>query len=201
MALKDEIEQWRELWKDGSVGTKAIIVFSLFFTTSSITSLADYVFGWKGFILDGVEFYRTCITAPFSKLGELIGLRWSRPEVDTMIVFALMALGQMRANFTFTSRIGKQAWIVSHSIMFIGLSITLGMIPQDRESTKDYVFLAHLLTVIFLVGYLFAGVMAYRHMPPPRRLKLRLLYFGPGVFACAVVLLLGAVNVGISMSV
>ena len=55
MDTKDEIIKY---WKKSPFLAKVIWVVSVILASSSIASLSETVFAWKGFILDGVEFYR-----------------------------------------------------------------------------------------------------------------------------------------------
>lgn len=77
MSLKSDLDDAKEIWKDSSFATRCLIVLSLVLATSSITSLADVVFKWKGFILQGVDFYQVWIKNPLADL-----FAWARlPEL------------------------------------------------------------------------------------------------------------------------
>ncbi len=64
MGLYADIEETKNIWKKASWQTRLILFVFLFLTVSSITSVADTVFKWKGFILDGVVFYQAWIRNP-----------------------------------------------------------------------------------------------------------------------------------------
>lgn len=48
MSLAGDIEELKKLWKGASLLMKGAIVLGIILTSSSITSLSDVVFEWKG---------------------------------------------------------------------------------------------------------------------------------------------------------
>lgn len=63
-----------ENWKNSGWALRIILVFSLFFTVSSITSLSDVVFKWKGLIYTALEFYRAWVHGPINDIAKMLGI-------------------------------------------------------------------------------------------------------------------------------
>ena len=56
---------------------RCVLVLAFFLTTSSLASLSETVFKWKGFILTGIEFYQEWIQGPIKILGPKVGLNYT----------------------------------------------------------------------------------------------------------------------------
>lgn len=68
MSLKEDVGEVVKEWGKASWKGRALLLLGLLLSASSIASLADTVFQWKGFLLRGVEFYRTHIAIPTANL-------------------------------------------------------------------------------------------------------------------------------------
>ena len=123
MGLIGDINEIKKEWKKSSLGIKIIIVLSSFFVFSSITSLSDVIFSWKGFILDGIEFYKSIITHPLKKLLEKINLFYQKPFIDYIIICIILysSLGRWLWH---NSRTRKSKDVLYHFFM-----ITMLVIP------------------------------------------------------------------------
>lgn len=89
--LKEKV-QWNEL----STINKVLYGVSLLFTVSSVTSLADVVFHWKGFILDGVHFYRDYIRSLFSVITLPFDLHFDPNMLDGLTISLILLGGALR---------------------------------------------------------------------------------------------------------
>jgi len=85
------------LWGTSKWPTKLFVLVSLFMAISSVTSLADTVFKWKGFILEGLKFYHEWIQAPAIHLLKLIGVALTPSQVDSIILLFLVTYAFIRA--------------------------------------------------------------------------------------------------------
>ena len=106
MSIVDDIKGVKSLWSGASLPFKGLIVVSTFFAVSSITSLSDVIFEWKGFILDGIEFYRGLIVRPLQEFAAQFGLSYARQAVDFFILFCIVSSGWLR--FRVATAIGRQ---------------------------------------------------------------------------------------------
>ncbi|ODZ73137.1 hypothetical protein BBM45_13230 [Vibrio parahaemolyticus] len=148
MALIDDIESAKELWKRGTILTKVFIVVSTFLATGAIASLSDVVFAWKGFILDGINFYRYLVVSPLTQLAELFGLRVDATEANFLILTGL-----------FMSAIYRKVWVTSQigMKMLSGLAMfaTLGLVTylagnsNDVDKNESVLFLYLVLCLIY----------------------------------------------------
>ncbi|NQY07446.1 MAG: hypothetical protein HRT68_14930, partial [Flavobacteriaceae bacterium] len=73
MALIDDLKSAGDLWENGTILTRAAIVLSTFLASGAIASLSDTVFAWKGFILDGINVYKTWVVHPMLQLASDFG--------------------------------------------------------------------------------------------------------------------------------
>ncbi len=71
---------------------KFFIILSSLITFNSLASISDAVFKWKGFISDGLEFYRANITSPLTKFFSLLNLEYELFEMNVIIITFLITL-------------------------------------------------------------------------------------------------------------
>jgi len=83
MSLKEDVGEVVNEWGKASWKGRALLLLGLLLSASSIASLADTVFQWKGFLLRGVDFYRTHIAVPTANLvADLVGRPITQEMVD-----------------------------------------------------------------------------------------------------------------------
>ncbi|MEZ9473148.1 hypothetical protein AB4211_22815 [Vibrio lentus] len=72
------------------IGTfkKAFNGLLFFVALSSITSLSDYVFQWKGFIADGLSIYQKYFVGYIQSNAEHIGLTYSEQQIHSAVVLS-----------------------------------------------------------------------------------------------------------------
>ena len=68
MGLKADLDEVTQHWKRSPWRVKIFLLVALFLSTSSLASLSDAVFKWKGFILDALIFYREHISQPLAEI-------------------------------------------------------------------------------------------------------------------------------------
>lgn len=76
-------------WRNSTLPTRCLLILSLFFTISSVASLSDTVFQWKGFILDGVEFYRHYVRQPILVPLDFLGLKLHEFQLDSILAISI----------------------------------------------------------------------------------------------------------------
>jgi len=181
LGLLGDIEELQEFWPNLLWWGKCAVVLMLFLTTGSVTSLSETVFQWRGFILDGMEFYRQWITAPLREIArDLVGLRYTGVQVDIVVLFGL-GMGSFARWARYTAYSGIPVIIMAViSIILLGTS-SFGVLVA-------YVFIFG-----FVFTYIVFAIMAF-HGGAEQRIA----FFGPPLFAVAVVLVLGAINAGLT---
>lgn len=190
MSLKDDLAEAKELWANGSWMLRLFVVLSVVLTTSSVASLSDIVFEWKGFILDGINFYRSTVGLLFERVKLYLGLEYSRENADVLVAVTIMNMGWLR--FIWSDwKSEKLSSILSN------LSITLIVICG--EMYLWYVFNG-LDQLGINLWFLAVGVLSFlawpfmTHFTP----KEKLILWGPVVAALVIVSVFGAINAGLS---
>ncbi len=87
MGLKADLDEVTQYWDRSPWRVKVFRFVSLFLATSSLASLSEVVFKWKGFILDALVFYRSNFSQPASEF--LTGV-FARPLPDSFIDGAVL---------------------------------------------------------------------------------------------------------------
>jgi len=82
----------------GKVGllNKLFIGISFFLTVSSVTSLSEGIFKWKGFILDAINMYQYYIVVPLKTATAQIGLSYQDYEIHSAIILSTVIVLGMR---------------------------------------------------------------------------------------------------------
>lgn len=182
MSIASDIEEAKNLWKTSSWFTKIFIVLTVFLSTSSIASLSDIVFEWKGFILDAIKFYRSWIAEPVRSIAQLLGLKGhSSLEIDALIIFSLSQSVTFR-----TQSVGK-IYTILFVFVYIFAFIAAGLV-SNSSNTPDYLFIG---SIVILYSVL--AVFLYQEST-----EIFIRGFGPILVAILIVLLLGALNSGLT---
>lgn len=78
---------FKELWGESSLLFKLVSLISIFLALSSITSLSEEVFKWRGFIKDGIDFYRSSLILPVREYLERFGFLITQDEADFLVFY------------------------------------------------------------------------------------------------------------------
>lgn len=95
---------------------KAYEVIVFLVAVSSITSLSDLVFQWKGFIAEGLNFYQNYFVQPIQSISEKVGLTYSEAEIHSAIILSttvtigmkLLSKGQLVAYAEMNEQYGSE---------------------------------------------------------------------------------------------
>lgn len=68
MGLMADVEEVTQHWNRSPWRVKIFLAIVVFLSTSSLVSLSETVFKWKGFVLDALAFYRQWISNPGAEL-------------------------------------------------------------------------------------------------------------------------------------
>jgi len=68
MGLKSDLDEVTQHWSRAPWRVKIFLAIALFLSTSSLASLSEAVFRWKGFVLDALGFYRQWVAEPIVAL-------------------------------------------------------------------------------------------------------------------------------------
>jgi hypothetical protein len=160
---------------------KVAISIAIFLSISSIASLSEIIFKWKGFIFDAIEFYRHWIVQPLRNFASFFGLTYySKAEVDSMIIYSMITATSLRI-------IGLKNKIHLFCMPLLISGVILSGIYGSIPESFDYI-----INGIYLFLYSTLGVLFY--------IKSRAEFikgYGPILAAIAIVLMLGAINAGL----
>lgn len=170
---------------------KGVVSLSLFLTASSVTSLADQVFQWKGFILTGIEFYRTWVTGWLRKLGSLFGVSYSASDVDQIVLIWILSVSVIRIILMDEGPIRRKLYRVFASVGLVSIAVGVFLWPGDPA---PWWMLLGMLPMYVGSGFCLSWFSLDRR-------RVLWVFFTPGAFAVSVVLLLGAINSGLSRQV
>ena len=188
MGIKADIDEVMMLWNKASPLMKVFLGISLFLTVSSVASLSNAVFAWKGFILDGIEFYRNWIGAPISKITKYIGFKWNKQEIDFLVIGSIFYTCHLR-ELWISFRLSKEKsdfWeAVFWSVFLLSVLVFVGYRFASPINVINWKWFLSLMGVAFL-GVLF--------LYSPRE---RAVYFLPIIISVLFVLVLGAINAGL----
>ncbi len=196
MNLIDDWEEAKAMWRRSSRPMKALICLGLFMTTSSVTSISDVVFEWKGFMLAGVEFYRAWIRQPLQDLAATFGLQVPGDLVDGLTFQLLIVSGQFRViRDAPPTPLGMDSWRSWDALVFLVLfplgQALIMLAPMPVEARV-------LVALIYLYVGLGLMVTFIRRRDVALVKRTRVAYFGPGIFALVSILFLGAINAGLT---
>ncbi len=101
MSLISDLKEAKSLWTKSSCTFRIGLVFSTFMATGSIASLSDVVFKWKGFILEGILFYRSWVSTPLKELFSHFDIMLPIWGSDMLLFMLIIAAGYSRVLFTY----------------------------------------------------------------------------------------------------
>ncbi len=193
MALYSDLNEIKQFWKNASLLGRIILLFSTFLAISSITSLSDTIFQWKGFILDGLNFYKAYITTPLSIILSKLDFNLKPTSSDVIIIILLGLSAQIRkltlngySNFSNKIKIIMIITTIFYTIFVVIFFAFILSLPLS-DTSDDIIFLT--MTIIFII---------YNPIRKKYNTQEKLRYYSPIVFAIISVLILAAINIGLT---
>lgn len=192
MGLLGDIDEVKLFWKTASLPTKIVLVVSTFLALSSITSLSEAIFKWKGFISDGLEFYYLYVSKPVRELLSFFGLIVTETKADYAILIILFYSGWFRVLFDWGKEVGykNHSFIMMVVLRFVTIVMLLIVITTDFLYQDD--------DVHFYAIFILFGLVSSTLFNPKFEKRHKLLMYIPVVSAVLIVLILGAINAGLS---
>lgn len=147
MGIVSDINESKALWKKASFPYKVFISISLFISISSFASLSDEFVKWAGFILDGVNFYRSYIAYPISELSTSIGLNIGPTMVDFLVVYSFLGGSFIRGAWAaYKAREIALIGFILSSMVFAVFFIVL--VYQSHVNSLEATYI-HMLIIVF----------------------------------------------------
>ena len=187
MGLKSDIDEVLVVWERAPWHMRVYLVLSLVLGSTSIASLSETVFKWKGFVLDGVNLYRSFISSPIRNLAKnLFNYSLSQSAFDLSVLALLLAVASLRVGiFQPKGSFGRKGEISAVGTM-VGVIV---MLIAGNGSALSLWMAGILMTASFLMNSWFhvrlGGAPA-------------LLWFFSILVPPAIIGLLGAVHAGLT---
>jgi hypothetical protein len=94
--LNKEFNELKKSFKEGNALTRVVMVTCFILSLSSLAELSSKIVAWKGFILDGLGFYRSIFVEPVTYLTSSIGLSYTELEIHIATVSSICITIGMR---------------------------------------------------------------------------------------------------------
>jgi len=179
MGLLKDIEDTFELWKRSSLVYK---ILSFSFAMAPLASISDSVFQWKGFILSGVEFYRTGVHFWFREALFYVGFERSIQVVDYLIFIGVLYLSSIYSVFMISEISFKSKLLLS--INYISAFFVLLLLTSSSSGVTWFQWLI--------------PIVMYISIPIILDYPYKISWYAPFIFAIASVPILAAVNIGLT---
>lgn len=192
MGFLSEIEELKSNWKKASPIYKVLLCISFFLAVSSIASLSDIIFEWKGFILDGIEFYKQHIVNPIKVCFEKQGIHFQIRAINQLIIIGLIYSSSMRVIWvaapkkysSLNSKLFNTANVLVMALMMLNLFLRETRIDNSKQIIPTWVEILMLLVLIY----------GSRKLSKKEKIQ----FYGPIILAILTVLILAAVNSGLN---
>lgn len=163
MDIHKEIEEFKVSFNEGGILTRTLLILGFIFTLSSVTSLSGIVVEWKGFILDGLNFYQSYFVQPIISAASILGLGYSKTEIHVATISSicvtvgmrLLAIGQKVAfreiNSRYDSELEPSMFFYWAIAIVVPLGIWLWYGISNPTIRPWYVISVSILYPIFIV--------------------------------------------------
>lgn len=202
MSLLSEIEEYKDAWNKSSWKMKFVILLMLIMSTSSLVSLSDTIFEWRGFILDGVEFYQRFIAIPISRFLSRLGLTYTGGAIDSLIILWITTMAVLRVIWFILNQFDDKRFVKKGKVMVIGfIVVAFGLLGYVYEGVEADSF-ENLYTFV-IPGFTFMSLREFWLLKRGRSSKqmfnrIMLNLWGPIIFSILIVLILAAINEGLT---
>lgn len=164
MGLKGDFDELVSSYKNVSLPSRLFLIVSFFISVSSIASLADTIFKWKGFIADLLLFYREFVVEPIINTSSKVGFNFSNNEIHACLLLTitinigmrLLAKGQIVAfdqiNKKYSSNLKPDLRLFKFLAVVIPIASWFWYGLTDQDINLIYVWSITLAYPILLVG-------------------------------------------------
>jgi hypothetical protein len=144
MAIQNDFEELRSAWSRLSLLGKIFFGGSFLVSVSSIASIADIAFKFRGFIVYAIEFYRMTTMPIMETLHSWTGIKLEQFQVDLFVYLALITFCFVRAQW-----LKKQPCDYKFHYSLWHLAIILILFSSNKFTPSVYQVAA---VFIFVVG-------------------------------------------------
>ncbi len=153
MGLKADVDEVVQYWSGAPWRVRVLLAIALFLSSSSLASLSEAVWKWKGFILDALTFYRSWVVHPMSEVAQrVIGQSVPPNFIDNAIFFGLFMGALTRALlFRAASKSRHVANIAFMGATYLAMLYMLATQQSEAgESTIWVLYPIYVFTACFL---------------------------------------------------
>ncbi|AUP77449.1 hypothetical protein [Flavivirga eckloniae] len=199
MSLKNDFDEFIADFKKYPLWLKIVLGTSLFISASSITSLSDTIFEWKGFIKDGLDFYRIHISSPLRRVFRSIDLIYSQNSIDfitaTILIWTLPILrfsNSYRKVYRKKYKLEKD--FTSDDLMYIIFAFGIAFAPLNSTleikngESNPWSWVDWFQLMSFFLFFIFLCMISKKYLK----------IIGPSLLSIIIVLILAAINVGLN---
>jgi len=185
MSLIGDLQEAKKLWSESSWLFRGPIIFAAFLVISPFASLSEVFFQWKGLFLDAINFYKGWVVIPILEFAAQFGFTWSPSFLDFIFIWSMFCAGSLRLLRQVGSRkiLGITTFIVCITGFLVYAWEGIVLIPYVMKIS---------LMVMFFCLYLWLPLTT------PLNSKEKFAYWAPGLLGLTAVLILGALNAGLS---
>lgn len=180
-----DIQEAKSFFPKASLITKLIVILATFLSISSIASLSNVIFSWKGFILDGINFYKHWVTDPLKEFAFNFDVFLNNENIDTLMLCLLMISGVLRET------VAKRPWIESFFGIVLFSCVIFSAITNVDANYEANLWSISILIFMFILMPFFLGFDS----------ESKIIYFSPIIIGIFAVLVLGAINTGLTRTV
>lgn len=149
MGLQDDWNELKKMWGNCSLATRIFLAVSFFLSCASVSSLADGVFQFRGFLQTAIEFYRI----PIDYIVEVLYINWGwfipPSAADTFVLICLFEASRIKVGGGF-----QKGWLYEIAIItFLAFFIMF----------MEYITYDPTLVISFAPGFLvvMSGIFFY----------------------------------------
>ncbi|WP_237155815.1 heme transporter CcmC [Photobacterium leiognathi] len=96
MNFDKEISEFKATFQQGNPLTKVTMIMGFILALTSLAELSSKIVTWKGFILSGIEFYKSFFVQPVISLASIAGLQYSEVELHLATISTVCVVTSMR---------------------------------------------------------------------------------------------------------
>lgn len=137
-SLEDDIKQIKKAWPKLSGIARIAMAISVLISVLSVSSIANGIYEFRGFLQTGLELYRVC-TAPLGALVEQLGFqRPTQVEIDVLTISLLVLIPFILA---------VEGWAYKLPTGVILISLLINLLKDDPRAMWELIALS-----IFVLG-------------------------------------------------
>ena len=199
MSIQSDFVELKNYWRHSSFYMRAWLLIVGYLSISSIASISDTVFQWKGFFLDALLFYRNWISGPIrSFFWNVFGVHYAQRRVDTLVLMFLVVASYTRAYIFSPKRLKGESRSI-HFVILLAAWIQLFMFLDYFRASEPQLDISSLVFILPILGasLIFSNEIRRGGFNRERTLRLIQIFSLQLLLALFVVGLLGAINHGL----